>query len=135
MSEKYSAWIREAIGDGNGYGKCKGLCEKMAQVFPELEVRKGLFHSLAWGDRQHFWLRDRNGTIVDPAGKQHPDGSWFPENDAQYSDMTNMEDEEIMQVVPTGKCMDCGEPTYGGKSMCSEACERSYMAYLNGGAL
>ena len=56
------------------------------------------------------------------------------END-KYQDLTDLAEEEMLDVVPTGKCMNCGGECYRGRSLCSDDCETSYMAYINSGLL
>ena len=135
----YTDWIVDNVDPRTlGYGKCQELCEDMADAFPELSIRKGMFESIAWGPRTHWWLRDEDGEIIDPAGRQHPDGAWFPVNQDAYFDTTDMTEDEAIATgrVPTGKCMNCGETTYGKDgSMCGDKCAKSYVAYLNGGGL
>lgn len=131
MFEKYNNWIQANVGDNNGYGLCHGICEKMKEEFPELELRKGHFFSTFWGKRPHWWLRDPNKKIVDPTSLQHPDGLYFPPDDCKYEDMTDLSDKELMEIVPTGRCADCGEDVYKNDSFCSKSCQDATERYLN----
>lgn len=38
----------------------------------------------------------------------------------------------IFNERATGKCPNCGGLCYNGKTLCSDKCEKSYIAYLNG---
>jgi len=127
----YQVWIEDTI-EGDGYAQCEKVVTEMAEMFPELEARKGFYHDLIWGRRTHWWCRHREtGRIIDPTGLQHPTGSLFPESDGAYEDLTDLPDEELARRVPSGVCMDCGDPVYEGKTFCSTSCERATLAYLN----
>jgi hypothetical protein len=126
----YTTWISCEV-EGDGYGKCKEVCEAMRQVFPELELRFGFFHAAApWGRRQHYWLRAPGGQIVDPTARQHPSGVLLPETDAGYEDLADASPEELARKIPTGVCMDCGGEVYGGDTFCNESCEAATASYL-----
>lgn len=133
---KYTDWISANVDEHNGYGKCRQVVESMANEFPELEIRKGLFHSLAWGDREHWWLRERKtGLVVDPTGRQHPDGALILSASAaavRYTDLTDKTDDELREILPSGRCPNCGDDFYGDgvQGLCSEACASSYAAYI-----
>lgn len=126
----YSSWIAANV-IGDGYGECAALAPKMAEAFHELELRKGLYHCPVWGERQHCWCRIRGTeTIVDPTGRQFPTGQCFPPNPAFYEDLTDASEEQIAERVPSGVCLDCGEPVFRGSQFCGESCQRAYTAYL-----
>lgn len=125
----YEEWIKANVKD-DGYGKCESIVKQMSKAFPKLEVRKGFFHSCLWGQRGHWWLRTPDGDIVDPTGLQHPDGMLFPILVEKYEDLTDLSDEAMVDRVPSGVCMDCGNPVYCGNTFCNEECEAKTMAYL-----
>jgi len=131
MRDAYKVWIDQNVNDDNGYGKCDELTRRMVKAFPTLTRRKGFFHSVFWGRRQHWWCRDEGGDIVDPTARQHPDGICFPKSDEAYEDLTDCTDDELAERVPSGKCMDCGAEVYGGKRFCNSACERATLAMMN----
>ena len=135
--ETYIAWVKANVdAETGGYGKCEEVVTSMAEAFPELEPRKGFFHSTAWGQRGHHWLRHRETQdIVDPTARQHPDGSVFPGaiGAARYEDLTDKTDEEMAEVVPTGVCMECSAPCYRGDTFCSDACGSTHIAWMNAG--
>lgn len=134
----YLDWIQAQNLTADGYGKCAEVTREMVKAFPELERRRGIFHSTLWGDRTHWWCRHKEtGLIVDPTAKQHPDGYYFPVNDKRYTDLTDVSEQEAIErdIIPIGKCPNCGAYVYhssGFTSVCSEECSSQYEAYLNG---
>ena len=134
----YMAWIRKNV-ETDGYGRCMEVSQAMSEKFPELEVRKGFFNCTAWGRRAHAWCRFRHGIkgcecpyqIVDPTGKQHPTGKHFPNTDAFYEDLTDCTEDELLDRVPSGVCMNCGEPVYRMDQFCSKGCENAVVAEFN----
>lgn len=137
MTEKYLEWVKaQNLGNG-GYGKCAEITHAMVIAFPELEPRKGIFHSMFWGDRTHWWCRhSETHQIIDPTALQHPDGQILG-NPSRYTDLTEISEQEAMEneLIPIGKCPNCGEYIwYGSKyvSFCSEQCSKEYDAYLRG---
>lgn len=106
----------------------------MVEAFPELEVRKGIFHSYAWGQRSHWWLRDPDSKIIDPTARQHPDGTRFPECDARYQDLTDLTDEELVAegYADYGKCTECGRRMYSRSfaPTCSQECLNAFAASI-----
>lgn len=139
-TKPYRAWILKHLKDNDlhdGYGKCKEICNTMAKTFPELEIRKGNFESIAWGIRQHYWCRV-NGQIIDPTGHQHPDGLFFPSSDEKYDDFTDMTEQEAIDAgkVPTGKCINCGKMIYYKSScVCSPECDAEMIRAAKEGTL
>ena len=126
----------------SGYGNCEYVSKALTVNFPELEARKGVFLSVAWGPRPHWWTRHRDtGEIVDPTAKQHPDGVWFPKSAERYTDLTDMTQREAQEAghVPVGKCIECGESCYlpdcYSGSFCTEACAKSFEAAMQEGQL
>lgn len=123
MDARYEAWI-EAHVEGDGYGQCKEVTARMADAFPELARVRGHYLCLRWGVREHWWLTTPNGTVVDPTVAQFPS----PPTPEAYQPLDEDEEE------PTGKCPNCGGYCYEGRSVCSDSCEASYIAYLMGEA-
>jgi hypothetical protein len=148
----YRTWIHSAVanvGHGTGYGICREISEAMAREFPEMQVRKGIFKSVTWGHREHWWCRIHrdidesttdshraaNGRIVDPTALQYPDGMLFPMSPVQYCDLTDVSRDEAIDrgLIPTGTCPNCSEMIYRRRDgTCSDACAESYARYLNG---
>ena len=118
----YKQWIAANV-QGNGFGECAELTEKMGIAFPELRRVRGHYHDAFWGPRTHWWLVTPQGEIVDPTKAQ------FPDQGGEYVPWRDGEEE------PTGRCMDCGSYAYNGDYFCSAACERSTVSYLNSGIL
>jgi hypothetical protein len=115
--KKYDDWISENVDET--YGKCAELTLEMQEAFPELTRVRGHYYCYVWGEREHWWLLDEE-TVVDPSADQFPSkgtGLYVPLDESQPE--------------PTGKCPNCGDYCYTGKSLCSENCEISYLAYLN----
>ena len=126
----YATWVKIEV-EGDGYGKCVQAVDAMHETFPELEKRFGFFFASApWGRRHHWWLRTPDGQIVDPTGKQHPNGQIFPESDAGYEDLTDLDPEELRSKVPTGVCLDCGGPVYNGETFCNSSCAAATASYM-----
>lgn len=110
-------------------GKCQEYVEKMKKDFPELTVRAGFYYDAIWGARQHWWLETGDGEIIDPTVIQFPGGAGAEPGNYQF-----IPEEER----PIGLCANCGELVYSGapsEMLCSERCERSYLAYMNSGVL
>ena len=129
--KRYYAWLSRNVGEDNGYGRCYAICQSMKKEFPELELRKGQFLSDHWGKRGHWWLRTSEGRIIDPTARQHPDGVNFPQDVSKYEDLTDKTDKELMEILPTGSCHQCGSPVYKQEDFCSDKCRDATLAYLN----
>jgi hypothetical protein len=139
---KYLAWIEEYTkGDRILAGGCQSACREMQAVFPELLLIRGSIHldvwcTMAWEmDLEglepglgHFWLETADGLIIDPTAKQFtdPKGCYRAGKITAYFPF----DETKAELLPTGKCPNCGFYCYNGRDLCSEECERDYAAYL-----
>ena len=106
-------------------GQCLIAAEEMAAAFPELTVVKGHVYC-DWGKRGHAWLMGEQGEILDPTAKQF--GAIF-----EYEPWSPGDEARV------GKCMNCGSEIWKAiytldedhtQSICSEACELSFGAYL-----
>ena len=118
-------------------GRCLSSCRDMQSVFPELMLVRGGVVNVAWmvdhdsgqpaidlinPDDGHFWLETEDGLIVDPTRKQ------FCEGELHYIAFN----ESLAHTLPTGKCMNCGNHCYEGRTMlCSEECEIDYARYVS----
>jgi len=114
----YSEWIEHV---GHPEGRCEEVTLQMQVVFPELKRVRGHYYCPAWGEREHWWLVDPEGDIVDPTKAQFPSygcGTYIAwvEGDPE----------------PTGMCLNCGEYVYDGSRHCNEACRRTFMLSLMG---
>ncbi len=118
MVDAYAAWIAENV-EGDGYGQCREVTERMAARFPELVRARGHYYCPVWGERCHWWLTTQDGEIVDPTAAQFPSrgqGVYTPWEEGAPE--------------PTGICPQCGEYTYGPGTCCSDACSRAYAAWI-----
>ena len=114
----YDEWI-ECVGHPEG--RCKSVTLRMKIVFPELTRVRGHYHCWVWGKREHWWLIDPDGEIVDPTAAQFPShgaGIYAPWKEGSPE--------------PMGKCLNCGEYVYDG-NFCNDTCRRAFMADLMGG--
>ena len=115
----YQEWIDEHYPDyESSYGKCAEATLDMQKVFPELTRVRGHYYCSSWGEREHWWLTDKDGNIVDPTARQFPTkghGVYDPWDESQPE--------------PTGICPNCGEYCYNNDTCCSENCSREYAAY------
>jgi hypothetical protein len=117
MDPRYAEWIAANV-EGDGYGQCREVTERMAAAFPELARVRGHYYCLIWGEREHWWLTTPAGEIVDPTAAQFPSkghGEYVPWIEGTPE--------------PTGLCPQCGEYVYDGNTCCSDACSRAYAAY------
>lgn len=53
-------------------GKCKTICEAIAQADPQWRLVRGHYVCPMWGFRAHWWLVAQDGTIYDPTVFQFP---------------------------------------------------------------
>jgi hypothetical protein len=120
MKEKYKEWVKEYL-DRTPFllGKCIDASKEMREVFPELREKKGYVQTLVWGEREHVWMVDEEGNIIDPTVGQFPHGAlsyreWVPG-----------------ALTRVGRCMECGEHIWRcvdsldseKESACSPECE------------
>ena len=120
MKTDYWAWIAVHVGTKpeDGYGRCGWATLAMLIAFPELTRVRGHYIDAIWGERDHWWLVDPDGEIVDPTAAQFPTrgtGEYVPWHEG---------DEE-----PTGMCPNCGDNCYNGHTCCSESCNAAYARY------
>lgn len=92
----------------------------MLAEFPELTLVRGHYVCPIWGLREHWWLVDSAGVVVDPTAEQFPSKGW-----GEYIPLPDNAPE------PTGQCMNCGEYCYDGSWACSKSCNRLLEAYYN----
>lgn len=128
MKDVYKNWIEEHYPTiGSAYGHCQEAVQLMKEAFPELEVTNG-FAITSWGDREHWWLKDSEGNVVDPTAHQFV-----------LFGYEEIDDTHPARNYPRRRCMDCGEYYYQTPEldgiMHTKACEKSYAAYINGGPL
>lgn len=120
MNPEHEAWIAANVTET--FGKCREVTEQMAAAFPELRRVRGHYYCASWGEREHWWLVDAEGEVVDPTAAQ------FPTRGAgAYVEW------EKDRKEPTGMCPNCGEYCYDGHYFCSERCGISYTAFCSRG--
>lgn len=120
MLRKYKQWIYEKNKVFHPYGQCENWCDEMRKVFPELKKVRGFYHCLSWGKREHWWLIDTNGNIVDPTISQ------FPTLNGHYEPWKEGTPE------PTSRCLNCGELCYNNADTCSQACRVELLLSIKG---
>ncbi len=101
-------------------GKCREICEEMLKVRPELTLVRGHYHCPIWGKRQHWWLKARDGSIVDPTARQFPSSGL-----GEYKEW----DDSLPE--PTGICHNCGDYVFNGDSFCSDGCAAKTISSLS----
>lgn len=109
MKACYHKWISKNVQEA--YGKCAEVTLEMERVFPELLRVRGHYYCPLWGDREHWWLVDFEGNVVDPTASQFPSRG--------FGVYTPWEEDS---PEPTGKCYNCGDYCYEGELTCSERC-------------
>lgn len=120
MKPEYQNWIEQNIQEV--YGKCAEATIEMAKAFPELKRVRGHYFCFAWGQREHWWLIDPDGAIVDPTATQFPSkghGSYVEWDESQPE--------------PIGSCINCGGYVFEGDPYpcCCDECYDSYAAEMN----
>lgn len=116
----YEAWI--AANVKVSYGKCAKVTLAMQAEFPELTRVRGHYYCTAWGEREHWWLVDSDGGIVDPTKDQFPS-----KGNGHYEPWVEGSPE------PTGMCPNCGDLVYDGRELCSSRCADAYVAFCTRG--
>lgn len=120
MEYKYQEWISSHYSTfDSAYGQCGKATENMLAQFPELTRVRGHYYCSLWGEREHWWLLDPQGNIIDPTAIQFP---------SHGHGVYQILDESLPQ--PTGKCPNCGEYCYNNKTCCSERCSTEYRYYI-----
>lgn len=120
MESKFSDWIAASVAaNGNGYAECDTRTRLMVEAFPELRRVPGYYYCPIWGRRTHWWCVTQDGTVIDPTATQFP-----LRGIGVYEEVTDF------SKLPTGVCMDCGDPVYNHRTFCNEECEMATRAYL-----
>lgn len=55
-------------------GRCRELAEALVDRRPELRLVRGWYGDPDWGDCEHWWCEEPDGTVVDPTVEQFPSG-------------------------------------------------------------
>ena len=53
-------------------GKCKEMSEALIADDPSLELVRGYYLCPWWGEQPHWWVKRRDGSILDPTKDQFP---------------------------------------------------------------
>jgi hypothetical protein len=121
MLKKYQDWIDKNVK--KALGNCAQETLKMQKEFPELIRVRGFYTCHVWGRREHWWLVDKDGAIIDPTVSQFPSGAL-----GEYTLWREGAEE------PTGKCIECGEYTFKNNHFCGKSCADKYKKYMNRGS-
>lgn len=116
--ERYLDWIRNYRDRQRDLRMmCFFASEEMLETFLELLLCRG---TVNW--HPHWWCQTREGEVLDPTLPQFED----------LGDIIVYRriDESKADLLPTGKCPNCGEFCFNHRSVCSNACEREYAAYV-----
>lgn len=119
MKPEYESWIKTNIRE-NPFGECRMAAQVMASAFPALRIVRGHYYCLIWGERGHWWCEEKDGTVVDPTAAQFP-----TKGTGTYKEFTGNDED-----LPTGRCANCGEPTYHHATCCSDRCSADYAAWI-----
>ena len=120
----YQGWIDTKLATGQDpQTACAEWTAEMKARFPELiRVRGQIALSNLWL-RDHWWLTDPNGTIVDPTVSQF-DSDYFGHAKVLAYLLRDESEPE-----PTGKCPNCEGYCFGGGTCCSDECGIAYAEY------
>lgn len=53
-------------------GKCKEMSEALVAIDPTLTLVRGHYYCFAWGEQPHWWVKTKDGTVIDPTKNQFP---------------------------------------------------------------
>lgn len=115
MKAIYETWIdiHAPRARVDAMGQCRAVSEKMLSMFPELKLVRGHHHCMIWGEREHWWLVDEDGGIVDPTAIQFPS-----KGGGRYVEFPNG------GLEPIGCCINCGDYCYDGEATCTSVCSK-----------
>lgn len=116
--EKYDHWIKENVK--NPKRQCEQITLKMKKTFPELIRVRGFYCPFLETKMQHWWLKTKEGNIIDPTKEQFSSNRYF-----HYEEWKEGDKE------PTGKCLNCGEYCYDSNQCCSKKCYKEFVESLN----
>lgn len=121
MYHKHMEWIMRKLTTDSPQANCAEWTIEMNEAFPELKRVRGHYNCLCWGRREHWWLIDKFGAIVDPTVTQFP----TPPLSDTY------EPWEEGAPEPTGKCLNCGDYCFNGDYFCCDSCQKETTKYMN----
>lgn len=103
------------------YGKCAEITLQVQRQTPDLKRVRGHYDCPIWGKREHWWLINSTGEIIDPTKEQFPSkgiGEYIPWTEGNPE--------------PTGKCLECGKYTFNMQHFCSKCCNDNFCNSLKG---
>ena len=53
-------------------GKCKEMSQELVKADPSLTLVRGHYWCYMWGEQPHWWVKDKDGKIIDPTANQFP---------------------------------------------------------------
>lgn len=123
MKPEHAKWIADKLSTCQkpvALGMCAEWTLAMQQAFPDLQRVRGHVYLRSGLERQHWWLVDSEGTIVDPTEFQFsdPDGVYRGIGIAEYAPW------DESQPEPKGKCMNCGDLSFYQRYACSPECSQ-----------
>jgi len=100
-------------------GKCKEMSEELCRKDPSLTLVRGYYHCPMWGRQPHWWVKDKQGNIVDPTVQQF---------------LTAGIAAEYAEYDGTAECSNCGKDvivsecrTESNYVFCSEKCHGKFV--------
>jgi hypothetical protein len=127
--QKYINWIDEYAKKHEIFSKCAEVTTLMKEAFPELTRVRGEVYILpANFHREHWWLVDELGAVVDPTADQYFTPFYGYSCIMEYLPR----DESLPEVV--GVCTNCGQyclPPEGNSFACSKKCHAILEKYYN----
>ena len=120
MKQEYQTWTDKYNREHTTtHGQCDKATKEMLEAFPELIRARGHVQpALSAKPCEHWWLKDDTGNIIDPTAKQ-------------FGYILEYEEWNEGAEEPTGRCLNCGNYCYHGRSTCSDVCYEEFVASLN----
>lgn len=118
LKPEYKEWID--INVKVPQNNCESYSIMMHDKFPELKLVRGFYNEPVNVKTPHWWLKDKDGNIVDPTFDQFigPQLKFFYEEWKVLGDWF---------TKPVGICIICGEESFDTDSCCdNKQCKTSY---------
>lgn len=102
-------------------GKCRTICEAIANAHPEFALVRGHYFCPRWGVlRAHWWLKTSDGVIYDPTREQFPSMG-----EGEYTEFNGMcECAQCLKQVPEAEAVIAENGNY---AFCSDKCYAKYV--------
>jgi hypothetical protein len=108
--------------------QCYSFCEAFVEKFSHLTMVKGWYVAAEHNYTEHWWLIEKDGTVVDPTKGQ------FSIQTGEYVSHGSKRAKELELFAKIGRCPNCGGDIYEGDEdfggVCSDECAASYSEYL-----